>query len=89
MIFAEIDRCNLISLVSTVKEAVQFLEAIHVMMVSGKVRSVNESLKVLKKDRKTVDRFKHIYYMYHANKRKLDDVSVVFIGVSTLQQKGM
>ncbi len=83
MIFAEIDRCNLISLVSTVKEVVQFLEAIHVMMVSGKVRSVNESLKVLKKDRKTVDRFKHIYYMYHANKKVIRLCECVFIGINT------
>lgn len=36
---------------------------VHEELKCGRCRSVSQALQIVKKDRKTVDRFKHIYYL--------------------------
>ena len=59
----------------TKAQAVAFGELVHRAVRSGKARSVNHACKRLNKHRKTLDRFKHIYYMSQVNKALLDAVS--------------
>ena len=61
-------------LVSSVKDAVDFCDKVHKEVNRG--RSVNDALRGLHKDRKSLDRFKHIYYMKHCRPGKLKEVSV-------------
>ncbi|XP_067950164.1 uncharacterized protein [Watersipora subatra] len=58
--------------VATATQAVQLLSFVHKHVASGK--SINSALKMARKDRKTIDRFQHIYYLHHLNSGKLKQV---------------
>ena len=48
----------------------------HNAVRSGQVRSVNQAVKSVKKHRRTLDRFKNIYYMAQVDRQQLDRVSI-------------
>lgn len=50
-------------------------ETIDKKLKTGMARSVNDALRQLNKHRKTVDRFKHIYYLTKSNRNLFNDVS--------------
>ena len=58
--------------VSTPREAIELCTFVHKQVSSG--RSVNAALKMTDKDRKTLDRFKHIYYLHIQNNDRLKQV---------------
>ena len=49
------------------------MEEVHNLVKTGKSQSVRDALLKLKKDWKTVDRFKYIYYLKHINAAKLKE----------------
>ena len=67
--------CNEMIVVGTPEQAVTLMRTLHEGIKGGKWRSVHEALKSIKKDRKTVDRFKHIYYMNEVDGEKFEKVN--------------
>ena len=55
---------------------IELLSFVHEQVQSGK--SINAALKVAKKDRKTIDRFRNIYYLCILNNDKLKQVSYLY-----------
>lgn len=49
---------------------------VHEELKVGRCRSVNQALQIVKKDRKTVDRFKHIYYLNATDPDLLKQVTI-------------
>lgn len=72
--------------VATVQQVVSMLDYIHQLVKDGKSTSINAALKRLNKDRKTVDRFRHIYYMSVTDTEALDEVwqSLYFLSSMSL-----
>ena len=54
------------------KQAIDFIAFIHEHVKTG--MSVNAAINLTDKDRKTVDRFQHIYYLHHLNSDRLKQV---------------
>ena len=65
-------RVNNVLSVANAQQAVELLTFVHRQMKAGK--SVNAALRMAKKDRKTIDRFQHIYYLHYLDEEKLDEV---------------
>ena len=65
----------------TKEQAIGLLEAVVGRVKNGTSRSVHEALKHLNKNRKTVERFKHIYYLNCVNKDLLSEVRCIHIYV--------
>ena len=63
----------IVYIVSNTKEVIELCTFIHKQVLDG--RSVNSALKMTDKDRKTLDRFKHIYYLQIQNNDRLKEVS--------------
>ena len=61
--------------VASVRQAVNLITFIHEQVKTG--MSVNAALNLTDKDRKTVDRFQHIYYLHHLNSDRLKQVVVI------------
>ena len=59
--------------VGDTKQVIELFSFVHDQVQSGK--TVNAALKVAKKDRKTIDRFKNIYYLHVQNSVTLRTVS--------------
>ena len=59
--------------VGNVRQVIELFSFVHEKVQSGK--SINAALKVAKKDRKTIDRFRNIYYLYVLNNDRLKQVS--------------
>lgn len=55
------------------KTAVKFIKTVHGMVKEGK--SVKKACGSLGKDRKTAERFQHIYYMYQCDKKVAKQVN--------------
>ena len=51
------------STVDTPETAVSLCQWLHSEKVAGRIASVNQGLRMFGKDRQTVQRFKHVYYM--------------------------
>lgn len=67
---------HIISLiVDTVKQAIQLCTTVYKMMRTGEARSVAQALLKLNRSKKTLDRFRHIYYLHHLDKDELKTVS--------------
>ena len=62
-----------IFLVANPRDVIELLTFVHEQVLEGK--STNAALKMAKKDRKTMDRFKNIYYLHVLNSDKLEQVS--------------
>lgn len=62
--------------VNTPGQAIKLMTAVHEMVRKGEARSVAAALQQLKKTRKTVDRFKNLYYLHKQDPRLMDDVSI-------------
>lgn len=63
--------------VSTVKQVIALLNQIHSMKCEG--LSVWAVLRKLQKDRKTIDRFKHIYYLQNLDAERLKQVCYKYV----------
>ena len=63
-----------IFIVSNARQAIELLKFIHEEVKQGK--SVNAALKDAKKDRKSVDRFRNIYYLHSLDNDQLKEVSL-------------
>lgn len=61
---------------ATKAQAVAFGEHVHQALCSGRARSVNQAVKLVNKTRRTLDRFRHIYYMAHVDKQLLEKVRI-------------
>ena len=61
--------------VKTATDAIQFMEEITQRVVNGTASSVNQALIQLNKGRKTIDRFKHIFYLHKTNEELYIKVS--------------
>ena len=59
--------------VGNVRQVIELLSFVHKQVRSGK--SINAALKAAKKDRKTIDRFRNIYYLHILNNDRLKQVS--------------
>ena len=57
------------------RQAINLITFIHDQVKTG--MSVNAALNLTDKDRKTVDRFQHIYYLHHLNSDRLKQVVVI------------
>ncbi|XP_067945251.1 uncharacterized protein [Watersipora subatra] len=57
--------------VSKVSDVLELFNFVHGHVVTGK--NINAALKLTDKDRKTIDRFKNIYYLHLTNERKLSE----------------
>ena len=58
--------------VGNVRQVIELLSFVHEQVQNGK--SINAALKVAKKDRKTIDRFRNIYYLHVLNNDRLKQV---------------
>lgn len=61
--------------VNTPAQAIKLMSTVHEMVQKGNARSVAAALHSVKKTRKTVDRFKNLYYLHKQDARLMDDVS--------------
>ena len=68
---------KLFVLVTTTKQAIELLKFIHEQALTG--LSINAALKIANKDRKTVDRFRNIYYLHILDNAKLEKVTHIYI----------
>ena len=57
------------------RQAINLITFIHDHVKTG--MSVNAALNLTDKDRKTVDRFQHIYYLHHMDSDRLKQVLVI------------
>lgn len=55
--------CFIYFLVDTPHQAVSFMTKLACMVKKGQTKSVHHGLRLLQKDRKSVQHFKHVYYM--------------------------
>lgn len=69
--------CQQFSVVDTPEAAVALCQWLHSEKVAGRIGSVHLGLKMLGKDRQTVQWFKHVYYMSVQNKGLYEEVSAV------------
>ena len=65
--------------VSNVSEVLELFMFVHGHVITGK--NIHSALKLTDKDRKTIDRFKNIYYLHLTNEGKLSEVRL-FMRVS-------
>ena len=65
--------------VSTPKQVIKLLDEVHILVKSGQCQSVRHALIQLKKDRKTIDRFKFIYYLHKTDPEKLTEVRNAYL----------
>ena len=59
--------------VSNARQAIDLMSFVHEKVLSG--LTINAALKLTKKDRKTVDRFRNIYYLHVLDCNRLKQVS--------------
>jgi len=60
--------------VQTPEQAIQLMEYVHNQLTSKRAKSIHDALKPTGKCRKTIDRFRYIYYLSVLDKDKLDEV---------------
>jgi len=60
--------------VQTPQQAIQLMEYVHNQLTSKRAKSIHDALKSTGKCRKTIDRFRYIYYLSVLDKDKLDEV---------------
>ena len=63
------------------------MNKVHEMVKNDGCQSVRHALIKLEKDRKTVDRFKYIYYMKHVNAHKLLQVRTKTANIELLRYR--
>lgn len=62
-------------IVKTPSDAIEFMEDLSQRVTTGKAKSVNQALIQLNKGKKTVERFKHIYYLHKTDEKLYRKVS--------------
>ena len=60
--------------VDSMMAAVNFGQHLHKLLRQRKARSLNQALNMCSKDRKSLDRFKHVYYLYQTDRSKAEEV---------------
>ena len=63
----------IVYVVSDLKKVIEQFKLVHELARTG--RSVESAIKLANSDRKTLGRFKHIYYLYIQNRSRLKQVS--------------
>jgi len=61
--------------VQTPEQAIQLMEYVHKQLASKRAKSIHDALKPTGKCRKTIDRFRYIYYLSVLDKNKLVEVN--------------
>ncbi|KAF6022209.1 hypothetical protein EB796_019487 [Bugula neritina] len=60
--------------VQTPEQAIQLMEYVHNQLTGKRAKSIQDALKPTGKCRKTIDRFRYIYYLSVLDKDKLDEI---------------
>ena len=63
-----------VSIVATPEQAISLLQKVAVDVIEGREPCIAAAVKKLKKDRKTLIRFRHIYYLKHTDADLLQEV---------------